>query len=580
MEQKPRSAEKAQGPGGNNLFPEGELVLQVGIQSDVGPSRSLNEDHADYCIPKDDAERKRKGVLFVVADGMGGHQAGEVASQEAVRIVLREYYASEGHPPGDSLVRAIKLANRTLYAQAYSDAAQGGMGTTMVAAAVLGRKVYVANVGDSRAYILNEQGIAQITEDHSWVEEQVQAGLLTREQASKHPQRNLITRALGSRASVDVDLFEGELGEGNVLLLCTDGLSGPLTEKQIVQVVRAHAPAPAAEHLVALAGAQGGDDNATTIIVEARQPRPPTEALEDQAPTVVSESPPAPRTRFSIETIVEQLAGLRDRHLREPRTRWVIVLVPLVVMVCLCGAGVFMLLSGDLGQKATAAPHLAPIHDPQMDNMDMEQLAERLGYRSIGEMSTEQGGLAAAGFWPAQRGLFLAGKANDQACTDRVCSFDIEMAGVVYAISYQPEGGDRPQLDGRLVRVFGYQQDNNGLQVMASLIERNSAWWSFRQPRWEIVYQTASLDQTVWVYGTVDEPPYGILAPGTLPGLAKGARVLLWGQWQIGADPPVFHHDQVYLFDGNGYVIPRGENQPREQPTVTLEPITTQKPGP
>lgn len=578
MEQIERNSDRARNPRANDASQGVDFVLRVGIRSDVGPSRNLNEDYADYCLPEDEAQSQSKGALFLVADGMGGHQAGEVASQEAVRIVLKEYYASEGYPPGDSLVQAIKLANRTLYAQAYADAAQSGMGTTMVAAIVLGRKVYVANVGDSRAYILQERDISRITEDHSWVEEQVQAGLLTREQASKHPQRNLITRALGSRASVDVDLFEGELEEGNVLLLCTDGLCGPLAEKQIVEVVRAHPPAQAADHLVALAGAQGGDDNATVILVEARRPRP--EELEDQSATVVSEPSPVPRTRPAKAPLQEQVADLLRPYLQEPRQRLAAVLLLLVVVICLCGAGAMLLLSGGSGDGAAAAPQPASIHDPHLDSMAVEQLAERLGYRSIEEMSSEQRGLAAAGFWPAQRGLFLAGKAGNQKCSDRTCSFNLEMAGAVYAVSYQPPEGKRPRLSGRPVRVFGYQQGNDDSQVAAQLIERSNARWSFWQPHWEIAYQASSLDQAVWVYGIVDENPYGILAPGALPGLVEGDRVLLLGRWQETANSPVFGYDQVYVLDGIWYVPLSGGNQPQAQPTVTLEPINTRKPGP
>ncbi|MGD8626344.1 MAG: Stp1/IreP family PP2C-type Ser/Thr phosphatase [Anaerolineae bacterium] len=570
-------ARNNQVPGAVDTPKRVEFVLQVGIQSDVGPSRSLNEDCADYCIPEDEALSRSKGALFVVADGMGGHQAGEVASQEAVRIVLHDYYASEGLSPGDSLVRAIKLANRTLYAQAYSNTDQSGMGTTMVAAAVLGHKVYVANVGDSRAYILKGQDIAQITEDHSWVEEQVQAGLMTREQATRHPQRNLITRALGSRASVNVDLFEGELAEGDVLLLCTDGLSGPVAGEQIVQVVRANSPGQAAAHLVALAGAQGGDDNATLIIVEAKRPRPPAEELEDQAPTVVSESAPTPRIASALETISEHVAALRDRYLQEPRQRLVVAIVGLLLSIFLCGTVVLLLILGNPGEKAAAAPQPAPIYDLQMDNMAMEQLAEHLGYRSIEEISTGQEGLSSAGLWPAQRGLLLAGEANDHTCIDRTCFFDLEMAGSLFEITYQPQKDDRLRLEGHQVRVFGYQPDN-GAPVSARFIERISRRWPFGQADWQLVYQAGSLDQLVWVYGTIDVSPYGILAPGALPGLAESDRVLLRGQWQLSTGRPAFYYAQAYILDGGRYVPYPGGNAPQGQPTVTLEPINTRKP--
>jgi serine/threonine protein phosphatase PrpC len=131
----------------------GELELWVGVQSDTGPVRDLNEDHADFFVPADEGQRHEKGAIFLVADGMGGHQAGEVASRTAAKRVMYEYYADTAHPAGDCLVRAFKVANQVLYDQAQADSSKVGMGTTMVAAVVLGRQVYVANVGDSRAYI-------------------------------------------------------------------------------------------------------------------------------------------------------------------------------------------------------------------------------------------------------------------------------------------------------------------------------------------------------------------------------------------------------------------------------------------
>ena len=148
---------------------------------------------------------------------------------------------------GKSLVRAVQAANQQIHAQAQTDPSKSGMGTTLVAAVILGRKVYVANVGDSRAYLINKGSMTQITDDHSWVEEQVRAGLLTPEQAKRHPQRNLVTRALGSKPSVDVDLFEGKVSTGDVILLCSDGLTGRVEDHEIAAIVRDHPPHEAAQ---------------------------------------------------------------------------------------------------------------------------------------------------------------------------------------------------------------------------------------------------------------------------------------------------------------------------------------------
>ena len=263
------------------------LALEVAKLTDVGRVRSHNEDYVDYFVPTDPAQLARKGAIYVVADGMGGHQAGEVASRGAVEAVIAHYYGDTKHDVATSLVQAVRAANHQIYTQAQADPSKAGMGTTLVAVVILGRKVYVANVGDSRAYLINSQGIRQITEDHSWVEEQVRAGLLTHEQASRHPQRNLVTRALGSKPDVQVDLFEGELGEGDTLLLCSDGLTGRVEDREIAAAVRRYPPQEAARRLVALANERGGNDNITVLIVSAR----------DEAPTVRAIAPPAPPGR-------------------------------------------------------------------------------------------------------------------------------------------------------------------------------------------------------------------------------------------------------------------------------------------
>jgi serine/threonine protein phosphatase PrpC len=247
------------------------LDLVAAKLTDVGRARPHNEDYVDYYIPPDARQRARQGAIYVVADGMGGHQAGEVASQGAVELVIGQYYSDTTHDVGTSLVRAFRAANQQIHAQAQSDPSKGGMGTTLVAAVLLGRKVFVANVGDSRAYLINKQGITQITEDHSWVEEQVRAGLLTPEQARRHPQRNLVTRALGSKPAVEVDLFEGEIGAGDALLLCSDGLTGRVEDQELAAMVREHAPQQAAKLLVDLANERGGNDNITVLIVSAQE---------------------------------------------------------------------------------------------------------------------------------------------------------------------------------------------------------------------------------------------------------------------------------------------------------------------
>jgi serine/threonine protein phosphatase PrpC len=277
------------------------LDLVAAKLTDVGRARPHNEDYVDYYIPPDARQRARQGAIYVVADGMGGHQAGEVASQGAVELVIGQYYSDTTHDVGTSLVRAFRAANQQIHAQAQSDPSKGGMGTTLVAAVVLGRKVFVANVGDSRAYLINRQGITQITEDHSWVEEQVRAGLLTPEQARRHPQRNLVTRALGSKPAVEVDLFEGVIGAGDALLLCSDGLTGRVEDQELAAMVREHAPQHAAKLLVDLANERGGNDNITVLIVSAQE-----EPATVKAPVL----PPVPKKADRRLPFIPILGGL------------------------------------------------------------------------------------------------------------------------------------------------------------------------------------------------------------------------------------------------------------------------------
>ena len=262
--------------------------------TDVGRVRDHNEDYLDAFSPPDPVQRRQKGVLFVVADGMGGHQAGDVASQTAVEMTSHEYYADPDTDIRSSLIRAIKKANEFIYQEAQRTATRAGMGTTIVAAVVRGRELYLANVGDSRAYMMRQGKVAQATRDHSFVAEQVRAGLLTLEEARAHPQRNVITRALGSRPEVKVDTYNGELHPGDALLLCTDGLSEYVREEGMLAVMSQLPPEKAVSRLIAMARDQGGSDNISALIVQAGPPA----GVASTAPATRATRPmPAQRVR-------------------------------------------------------------------------------------------------------------------------------------------------------------------------------------------------------------------------------------------------------------------------------------------
>ena len=244
-----------------------QLRLDVAQLTDVGRKRPHNEDNMAYVIPKDIQVMARKGALFIVADGMGGHAAGEVASEIAVDTVSNAYYQDDSEDIAVSLLHAIKRANALIHQRAAENMLRSGMGTTCVAAVLRGNMAFIANVGDSRAYLVRHGQVKQVSQDHSWVEEQVRAGLLTRDQARSHAQRNVITRSLGTQSDVEVDVFSEQLEEGDTLILCSDGLSGLVGEEDLRAIVGQYAPQESVYRLVERANENGGPDNITAIVV-------------------------------------------------------------------------------------------------------------------------------------------------------------------------------------------------------------------------------------------------------------------------------------------------------------------------
>ena len=228
--------------------------------TDIGRKRERNEDQ--FLL---DDERN----LFVVADGMGGHLGGETASQLAV-ATLSEVIGAGPAPAaagGESLRWGLRQANRRVYAAAQEDFAGAEIGTTAVAMLLARGRASIAHVGDSRAYLLREGAIRQITDDHSYVGELLRLGLLTPEQARRHPHRNQILRSVGIREEVEVDVQELEVLAGDRLLLCSDGLSGPVGDEELLAIAGSGSPEDAASRLVELANARGGEDNITVVLV-------------------------------------------------------------------------------------------------------------------------------------------------------------------------------------------------------------------------------------------------------------------------------------------------------------------------
>lgn len=250
----------------------GKVILDVGRRTDVGRVRSHNEDSFAIREPENQEELERSGRMYLVADGMGGHSAGDVASTAAVQTIIQSYFAQPDSPDWRiSMATAIKAANDRIR-ELGERPGQQGMGTTVVAAAVRDGKALVANVGDSRCYLIRDGRIRQVSHDHSWVAEAIAAGHLTEAQARVHPRRNAITRSVGTRPDVSADLFEEEFKRGDVLVLCSDGLCGQVTDDVILHTVNGVPAQKAADRLVDLANAAGGPDNITVVVVRNGPP--------------------------------------------------------------------------------------------------------------------------------------------------------------------------------------------------------------------------------------------------------------------------------------------------------------------
>jgi protein phosphatase len=231
-------------------------------RTDVGIVRSGNEDN--YLMLPDRA-------VFIVADGMGGHAAGEVASEMAVRIVAQELGDLDGldvEGKAERLRRAIREANAAIFERTLTEHDKRGMGTTATALILSGRRYLIGQVGDSRAYLLRDRQLLQLTKDHSYVQEQVDAGYLSPDEARTHPYSNVITRCVGANDDVSPDTYVGSLHTGDLFLLASDGLTGMIDDNRLNELL-ASSPDPErlVELLVAEANRLGGLDNITAIIV-------------------------------------------------------------------------------------------------------------------------------------------------------------------------------------------------------------------------------------------------------------------------------------------------------------------------
>ena len=312
------------------------------VRTDVGRQRRSNED-SSFASPS----------VFVVADGMGGAQAGEVASQMVVEAF------AEGIPergtPEERLSVVVQRANHEIHARSHTDATSAGMGTTVTAAYLDEDSVALAHVGDSRAYLLRDGELTRLTEDHSLVEELLRGGKLTEEEALEHPQRSVITRALGIEPIVEIDTLTYPLRPGDVVLLCSDGLTSMLSEQRIQQVLtEARDLGEAGDRLIAEANAAGGRDNITVVLFRVELASETAPDLDQ--PTIISTAATTPQAAQAGVTPARRArvqgrrphmpAGFTQPARRERHFgllgKTIAALTALLVVLCLVGAGGYL----------------------------------------------------------------------------------------------------------------------------------------------------------------------------------------------------------------------------------------------
>lgn len=241
--------------------------MKIGYQTDIGQRRKSNQDAVGIF------ENLKELKLAIVADGMGGHQAGDIASQQAVADIGSLWESTALHDEEaiiQWLLQVIQKENEVIYERGQSDASKMGMGTTIVATVLLtNRKLVLAHVGDSRSYLIRQSGLRQLTEDHSLVNELVKSGELTPEMAKSHPRKNVLVRSLGIPGVVEVDVTTIETEIGDKVLLCSDGLTNMLSDEELLTVItQPLLPEKIVQQLIEKANEAGGTDNITVLLIE------------------------------------------------------------------------------------------------------------------------------------------------------------------------------------------------------------------------------------------------------------------------------------------------------------------------
>jgi PPM family protein phosphatase len=249
-------------------------VVSVGLKTDLGRVRENNEDKAEFNLAEDDVRAATKGHVFVVCDGMGGHEAGQIASELACKTFLDVYLNHPSDDASKAMRDAVAAANRFVLDVSRAVPSRRGMGTTLTAAVLREGEAMVAHVGDSRLYRLRDGECEMITRDHTWIEEMVASGAVSLAEAETHPRRHMLLRAIGTEADWMPDIFGFPALEGDLYMLCSDGVTNHVSDEQVAEVMATSGPSGVAWRLVSMALGGGGSDNATCLAfrVDALQP--------------------------------------------------------------------------------------------------------------------------------------------------------------------------------------------------------------------------------------------------------------------------------------------------------------------
>lgn len=247
--------------------------VSVGARTDLGRVRENNEDKFDFFIPEDERTLAARGAVFIVCDGMGGHAAGQIASELAAKTFLDVYYDHPGDDPSEAMRAGVAAANRFVCSVGEAIPARRGMGTTLSAVVLLQNEFWIVHAGDSRIYFLRHEQFTQLSHDHTVMDEFVRSGVLTEEQARAHPQRHAILRCIGLAEGVTPQIERFDLQEGDRFLLCSDGVTNHVEDSVLRSFLQAGGPCDAAKRSVEAALTGGGSDNATVVVVRVDELR-------------------------------------------------------------------------------------------------------------------------------------------------------------------------------------------------------------------------------------------------------------------------------------------------------------------